>query len=118
MDLKLTDYDLDLTGGDLSFVEGKQARAQDIQMALRTWLGETPYDTTAGVPWLQAIFSQPKNPNIDAIRFILERRILDRPGVLGVQLDPVFDRSSRVLTITGTANTVDGEIDFTEIIEA
>ena len=47
MDLLLTDYDLDLTNGELTFVTGRDAIAQDVQMSLRTWLGETPYDTTA-----------------------------------------------------------------------
>ena len=46
MDLKLTDYDMDLTNGELSFVTGRDAIAQDVQMNLRTWLGETVYDTT------------------------------------------------------------------------
>ena len=48
MDLKLTDYDLDLTNGDLSFVDRLEAVRQDIEMALRTWLEETPYDRNAG----------------------------------------------------------------------
>ena len=58
MDLLLTDYDMDLTDGELSFVNGREAIGQDVQMRLRTWLGETVYDTTAGVPWIQAIFGE------------------------------------------------------------
>ena len=44
MDLLLTDYDMDLTNGDLSFVNGADAIGQDVTMRLRTWLGETVYD--------------------------------------------------------------------------
>ena len=116
MDLKLTDYDMDLTNGDLSFVTGKAAIAQDVQMSLRTWLGETVYDTTAGVPWLQVIFKG-KNPNLDSVKFILKQNILGRPGVTGVELLLDFDRPARVLNVSGTLESVEGEIDFSDLIE-
>jgi hypothetical protein len=116
MDLKLTDYDMDLTDGDLSFVTGREAIAQHATMRLRTWLGETVYDTTAGVPWLQVIFKD-KNPNLDSVRFILEQNILRTPGVTGVDLTLELDTLTRVLTVAGTMESVDGEIDFSEIIE-
>jgi len=116
MDLKLTDYDLDLTNGELSFVTGRDAIAQDVQMNLRTWLGETVYDTTAGVPWLQVIFKG-KNPNLDSVKFILEQNILRRPGVAGVELTLDFDRDARVLNVSGTLESIEGEIDFSELIE-
>jgi hypothetical protein len=116
-DLKLTDYDMDLTNGDLSFVEGPEAIAQHIEMRLRTWLGETVYDTTAGVPWLQVIFKG-KNPNLSSVNFILEQNILRTPGVLAVELSLELDRATRVLTVTGTAQSIEGEVDFSTIIEA
>jgi hypothetical protein len=116
MDLKLTDYDMDLTNGELSFVTGRDAIAQDVQMSLRTWLGETVYDTTAGVPWLQVIFKG-KNPNLDSVKFILEQNILRRPGVTGVELTLDFDRDARVLNVSGTLESIEGEIDFSELIE-
>ncbi len=116
MDLLLTDYDMDLTNGDLTFVDGKEAIAQDVTMALRTWLGETVYDTTVGVPYLQVIFKG-KNPNLTSIRFILEQIILRRPGVTGVALEELdLDRSTRVLTVAGKIDSIDGEIDFSEVI--
>lgn len=118
MDLKLTaDGDLDITNGELSFVRGRDAIAQDIKMALSTWLGESIYDTTAGVPYLQIIFKE-KSPNVDAIRLILKQIAERRPGVLGVQLEPDYDRQTRKLTVTGTARTIDGEVDFTLLTEA
>ena len=118
MDLKLTDYDLDLTNGELSFVLGKEAIAQDVTMALRTYLGETVYDLSAGVPYLQIIFKG-KNPNLTSVRFILEQKILSRPGVLGVALETfTLDVNTRELNVSGTIDSVAGEIDFTEIIGA
>ena len=112
MDLLLTDYDVDLANGELTFVRGREAIAQDVKMRLRTWLGETVYDQTAGVPWIQAIFAD-KNPDLNSTRFILERQILATPGVTGITLDLSFDRASRVLTVSGEMTSIDGEIDFT-----
>lgn len=115
MDLKLTDYDLDLANGELTFVRGKEAIAQHVTMRLRTWLEETPYDVTAGVPWAQIVF-RGKNPDLLETKLILEQQILQTPGVTGVNLTLTFDRSSRILQVTGTVQSVDGEIDFsTEI---
>lgn len=119
MDLKLTDHDLDITNGELSFVTGAVAIGQDIKMALRTFLGEVPfYDESVGVPYTQVIF-RGKNPNLDANKFILESIIRRRPGVIGVlSLTLELDRTTRELSVNGTVETIDGEIDFSEIIEA
>lgn len=114
MDLKLTDSDLDITNGELSFVTGREAIAQDLTMAWRTWLGETVYDTTVGVPYLQVIFKE-RNPNLDAVRFILQQIGERRPGVISVLLVPLLEAATRQLSAQGTADTIEGEIDFTEI---
>lgn len=108
MDLKLTDFDLDMTNGDLSFVTGIEAVRQDIEMSLRTWLAETPYDRSAGVPYIQIIFQ--RGTTIDAIRFIIERHIAGIDGVDGVnQLDTAVDKQTRTLTITGKVTALDQE---------
>ena len=114
MDLKLTDDDIDLTNGALTFVTGKEALAQDLKMAWGTWLGETIHDQTAGVPWLQVIFAL-KNPNPDAIRLILKQVGERRPGFISIEIVPALDTVTRTLTVTGTADTVEGELDLTEI---
>ena len=116
MDLKLTGHDMDLTDGDLSFVASKDAIGQDIKMAWRTWLEETPYDVTVGVPYLQVIFAD-RNPNLNAVRFILQQIADRRPGVNSTQLTPTLDTPTRDLTVTGTADTIEGEIDFSELFE-
>lgn len=116
-DLKLVDYDMDLTNGELSFVTGQEAIAQDITMSLRTWLGESVYAVNAGVPWLQVIF-RGKNPNLDSINFILSQNALGRPGVLAVQLQLDLDSATRKLSITGNAQSIEGNVDFSVIIEA
>ena len=80
-DLLLTDSDLDLTDGDLSWVIGLDAVIQDCTMTLRTWLEETPYDLGAGVPYLQVIFQ--RGVSLFAVRFIVEQILLARDGVEG-----------------------------------
>ena len=110
-DLKFTDGDMDLTNGELSFVTGQAAIAQDIQMRLQTWLGETPYDLSAGVPYLQVVFV--RATPLDSVQFILEQQVLNTPGVTGVELTLTLDRPNRTLSVTGTATSIEGDVDFT-----
>ena len=114
MDLKLTDYDLDITNGELSFVTSRDAVAQDLTMAWRTFLGETVYDVTVGVPYTQVIFAN-RNPNLDVVRFILQQIGERRPQVNSILLTPILDSVTRELTAEGTADTEEGEIDLTKL---
>jgi len=116
MDLKLTDGDMDITNGELSFVTGKEAIAQDITMALRTFLGECVYDLSVGVPWLQAIIGQP-NPNMESAKLIIDQIVLARPGVTGTDTQAVFDRATKTMAVTGYVTSIEGEIDFSESIQ-
>jgi hypothetical protein len=114
MDLLLTDHDMDITDGELSFVNGVTAVAQDVKMAFRTFLGETVYDTSAGVPYRQVIFI--RGTPLGAIKLILEQIAISRPGVTGATFAPVLDSVTRELSVTGTIYALDEEIDFSEII--
>jgi hypothetical protein len=115
MDLKFTaNGDMDITNGELSFVTGKEGYGQDIRMALQTWLGETVYDTTVGVPYNQVIFKS-RNVNLDAVRFILQQIGERRPGIISMELTPALNSTTRELNVTGNAQTIEGEIDFTDI---
>jgi hypothetical protein len=114
MDLLLTGHDMDITNGELSFVRAGIAIAQDIKMAFRTFLGETVYDTSTGVPYTQVMFV--RGTSIDAVKLILERIALGRPGVLGASLIPVLDSQTRELSVTGTIQTLNEEIDFSDIL--
>jgi hypothetical protein len=117
MDLRLSDHDLWLENGEVEFVRGIEAIAQHAIMRLRTWLGEADaYDTTAGVPYLQIIFT--KAPNLTSVRFILERVILETPGVESVDLSLSLDTATRVLSVSGSLRALDQEIDFSEDIQA
>lgn len=108
MDLRLTSRDLDITNGDLSFVSGLDAIAQDIAMALQTWLGESVYDRNAGVPWLQVIFKRGTRP--DAARFILENIIRGIDGVQDVlEINASLASATRVLTVAARVRALDAE---------
>jgi hypothetical protein len=117
MDFKLVDGDMQIIDGEVQFIEGPDAIGQDIEMALGTWLGETVYDVTTGVPYLQVIFAA-KNPDLSSIKFILENIVRRRGGVINAELTPTLDSETRVLTVTGTADIIDGSVDFSVIIEA
>lgn len=110
-DITLLNGDMNLVNGELSFVTGQAAIGQHIEMRLKTFLGETVYDQSAGVPYIQIIFL--KQTSIDSVQFILEQNVLATPGVTGIvefvlDLDPL----TRALTITGTATTIEGDVDF------
>ncbi len=118
-DILLTDNDMtiDPTTGDLVIIEGPEAIGQHVKMRLLTFLGETVYDQSAGVPWTQVIFAR-KNPDLNEIRLILEGIILNTPGVLTVQLqDPDLNRTTRVLAISGKLETQEGNVDFSLVFD-
>jgi hypothetical protein len=118
MDLRLTNDDMDLTNGELSLVQGPEAIGQHIKMRIQAWYGELGlvYDQSAGVPYLGVIFGQ-RNPNMNAIQAILESRIRGTPGVISVSLELVLYRTTRTLQASGKATTIDGNVDFSELIE-
>lgn len=117
MDLQATSTgDLAIVNGELAFVAGQAAIVQAIGFALRTGLAESRHNRAAGVPWIQIIF-QVGTPDY-AIKAILEQSILAVDGVLGVKLDtPALDRAARVLTVTGSATTVDGDVTIAVSVE-
>jgi hypothetical protein len=112
MDLAINEFDdMAIDGGELSLVTNADAIGQHLWIRLSTWLGETPYDQSAGVPYVQVIFD-PNTTDL-ARRFILQQQILAVPGVTGVELlDVVADKQTRVLSISGRASSINGPIDF------
>ena len=111
-DLKLTSTnDLDLTNGSLSFVTNLDAHAQRARMHYQTFLGESPYDRSAGVPWIQVILGSRLPP--ETVRMILDIYGRSLPGILSTDLGVTLDPSTRRIDVTGTIQTIDGEFDFT-----
>ena len=106
MDLKTTEGDIELVDGDLPMIDGPEAVVQDIEMALRTWLGESADDRSVGVPYLQVIFQ--RGTTETAVQFIIKDRVKARQGVADVlELSVVLDRVTRELTISGRVRLTD-----------
>jgi hypothetical protein len=118
MDLQATSTgDLAIVDGELAWVTGQDAIAQHIAMRLRTFLGESRYNTSEGVPWVQVIF-RPGTPD-QSRRFILEQAVTGTPGVTGCTLDtPVVDPETRACTVSGKAITIEGDVDFSVTVGA
>ena len=109
MDLRTTEGDIELVGGDLDWVDGPEAVRQDIEMALRTWLGESADDRSVGVPYLQVIFR--RGTTEAAIEYIIKELIRSRQGVADVLgLATELGRATRELVISGSVRLTDEQI--------
>lgn len=88
-------WDLVLKDGDFVFVdEGPAEVGQRVVYRLMTWLGESPYDTGAGLPYLDGIFGFEPIPGIAGL---LTQTILDTEGVDEIVDNPVFSLDGREL---------------------
>jgi hypothetical protein len=104
--------DMAIIDGEISFVTGQAAIAQHIAFRIRTFLGESRYNRSEGVPWYQVIF-RPSTTN-QARKFIITEVVLGTKGVTGCTMDDIdLDPQTRGATISGRAVTVEGEVDFT-----
>jgi hypothetical protein len=103
--------DLDIVDGELAWVTGQDAIAQHIAFRLRTFLNESRYNTSEGVPWTQVIFRP--GTNDQSRKFILEQVVMGTPGVTGCTLNDLeTDPETRAATVSGKALTINGEVDF------
>lgn len=102
-------HDLVLTGGDLVLVADGAAIRQEADIRLQFLLGEWFLDISAGLPFFQNILV--KSPNLSAIRSIFHDEILAVDGITTVKtLDLDFNRSTRTLKVSWTADTDFGEL--------
>lgn len=128
MDLRLTvdvslenpiEGDLYLEDGQVVFFGDSDASRQDIMTRLRFFLGEWFLDTREGVPYFEEILK--KNPNLPLIKRIFRQAVEGSPYISSVQdLQLVFERSTRTLSISFVAILEDGGIidtdDFKPIV--
>lgn len=92
-------FDLSLVDGDLVLLsDWAQVVRQRVIYRLQTWLGESPYDTEAGLPYLDLIFADEPLPGIVSI---VTQEILAVDGVSGLIEPPTFTEpdADRILTI-------------------
>jgi len=105
--------DIDLTDGQLTLTTGLVATKQRLSQRLSLFAGEWFLDRTRGIPYIEQVFV--KQPNPVVIDAVFKNEILSDPAVLELtkfELD--LEVATRVLTITFSAITDDGPIDFLE----
>jgi len=111
MDFKIdASGDMEIVDGELAYVTSAAAIAQHITMRLRTYLGESPYDRAAGVPYITVIL-QPNTPQFSR-ESILNAIVLGTPGVTACSMSVTLDSSTHTLRASGVATGVDGPIEF------
>jgi len=109
------DHDLKVTNNSLTLTEGLEAIRQHLLCVLQTFLGEWFLDQDVGVPYYQEILV--KQPSFQTVSQVLRAKILGTPGVLELLSFDLRYLSNRELRLDFSAETTDGPIDFSQIIE-
>ena len=113
-DLKLTDGDIELDGNDFVLITGTEAIQQHLSQRLKTFLEEWFLDKRIGIAYLQQILK--KNPDPVVVDSIIKREIINTPGIKELTRFVLDISSYRILTLTFSARTTDGVINFSEAI--
>lgn len=113
-DIKLNSSgDIDLSTGDIQLTSGLEAIAQALRIRLKFFKGEWFLSPDVGMPYFEKIFV--KNPSVQLINSIFRKAILACPGVKDVKdIVPNYDPNTRKLSLSFSATTVAGVIDFDE----
>ncbi len=110
-DIKLTSSgDIDLTGLELSLVEGNEAIAQECFIGMRFFKGEWRLDLRVGIDYFGKILGQ-KGARVDDIATIYRQALFSIPGV--AQVDSVqctIADGERRLNVVWRAVADDGTI--------
>lgn len=105
-----------LVNGDLSWVSGADAIRQDVECALRTFVGEWFLDESVGVLDFETVFA--KSPDLDAILARFRSKIASRVGIKQVTAISVsFDGASRKARVDWSALTDVGLLDGSTSLE-
>ena len=102
-DLRLTDNDLTIVGGDLVLERRRyEDVVQSVLVTLQTHRGEYELNIDAGVPWREQVLGKGRDP---AVIGLLIKTIVERvDGVIRVEnVRAALDRPTRSLSITFNA---------------
>jgi hypothetical protein len=115
-DLQLgSDFDLEFVNGDLALVESLDAIRQHVRQRLQLFLGEWFLDITVGVPYFQNIYV--KNPNLIVVEALFRDRLVTTPGIEEVnEFNFDYDNLTRELKVEFSATTINGDLNFSEIL--
>lgn len=111
-DLLIDDQsELVIENGDLVFVRGLAAIAQECKIVVKTFAEEWFLDLDTGIRYFQAIFAQRTSPEV--IKLVAKKEfrnaLLAVEGVIRIlQLDTDFDPGTRTLTVSWQVSTVLG----------
>lgn len=118
VDLKLSSqHDLLFKNNRLVLVDGANQKAQQIKIALLTFLGEWFLDTSIGVPYFEQILL--KSADKVKVENVFRQKIIAVKGVKRViKLETKIDRQARLLFVSFEAETIAGLVaDTVEIGE-
>lgn len=115
MDLKLTNNDLNITNNELVLITGVDETSQNIEINLKTILGEWFLDESIGVPWFNEIFI--KRSSLSQAQSILINQIQNTNGVTKINdLTFDFNNSTRQLSVSTRVTSEDGDIILNDIV--
>ncbi len=108
-----SDNDIVIQNNDATLITGRDEIAQVLRQELRVFLGEWFLDTAEGIPYFQEILK--KNPNPSTVDAIFKNKILSTPGVIEL-LSYSLEINGRNLSLSFSASTQEGIIDFNEVL--
>jgi len=116
MNIKLdANGEIAIENGELVFVTGQEELTQFIGQKLKTFFGEWFLDLRLGIPYFEVIFQKQPDPAVIDAVYINE--ITDTPGVTSLrEFDANLNKTSRTMSVDFQADTVDGEINFSEVL--
>lgn len=101
--------DIFLNRNRIALVDEGAEVVQHVRSRILFYLGECPWDTTAGVPYFQRVFVKPLNlPQVEAI---LKAVVIQSPGVLKLtDFSMAYTSSTRQLAVAFEAETTYGVV--------
>jgi len=115
IELDETTGDWKIENGKVQFVSGQDEIKQILKVKFQTFLGEWFLDTRKGVAWFSKVFK--KNANPAEIEALIIETIVTSPGITGIiSLELEVIRETRQLKVTFEATTIDGNINFSEVV--
>ena len=100
--------DIYLSGGQFARGEGVNRVTQEVESALRLFLGEWFLDINKGVPYIQEIFKRPIDQ--EKIENILSAKVLEVNSVQTVDtITSAFDQATRLYSARITGTTIYNE---------
>lgn len=114
IDLKLNAAgDLEISGLDLAYVTDGEQVVQRCQIRLRTFLGEVPLNTQAGVPWFEDILGV-RPLDLNRVEAVLREQILKDKEIQSIESFVLnYTNSTRQFTLDFTCISIYGPLAVT-----